>query len=707
MKKILFSVVGLLLMQQAAYNQDTIRVTIAPQIRMAAQPQDPYNLLPRLRAMLREQEGVAWLPMDTVAVALGAPLDGSFYLDYEPVHLYQAKQQLNLDVVLCYQADLTHDTLTVQLEMKSFPHGISLARNELALAQKRPVPQQNQLLRQALEKLLLQVMERRETFGFACNDHDKGMVVLTASLKDSVYREAVIHFLEQLDLNADEPTLLQIVETDSMPVRCEEMARVASSRNARLVLGLNSVADSIWSSLYIRPEPCGMPIKDWALPIHADAGSLLCDRLAGDDQFLSYVNAALFQNESDGREFLVKADLVQKQRRLLENHIPLWYAWAVTAGKRNGLSEAPAWLGPLYETLIAAAERDAQKAWLWLNYASLQEHGALVEPALSSFKQADTLFVNEREFRGAGLARWHRALLFEKQKDHPAGRREWARAVQAFQIAGDSVSMAAAMKNIAVLFELDRQSAEARAVYMKTAEVYELLHEPFEAAQIYDHLGLAARSGDDSREAMKQFEAYLLAAQKMHSEPALARAHFQIGLTYFQDHQLLSALESFNKAMDLFELLGDQSGMARTDINLGQIKQQQGLLDEARSHYLAALHAAESKQDTATVIVCNTNLAELAILTKTWDEVQNRYDQALATARLLQNKNEQAEILYAKGLAHLKEGRLKTGYLELQQALELGGGAVRSDADTEKAFMKKLETLIGDIEGIKGSSYQP
>lgn len=206
---------------------------------------------------------------------------------------------------------------------------------------------------------------------------------------------------------------------------------------------------------------------------------------------------------------------------------------------------------------------------------------------------------------------------------------------------------------------------------------------------------------------MKQFEAYLLAAQKMHSEPALARAHFQIGLTYFQDHQLLSALESFNKAMDLFELLGDQSGMARTDINLGQIKQQQGLLDEARSHYLAALHAAESKQDTATVIVCNTNLAELAILTKTWDEVQNRYDQALATARLLQNKNEQAEILYAKGLAHLKEGRLKTGYLELQQALELGGGAVRSDADTEKAFMKKLETLIGDIEGIKGSSYQP
>ncbi len=707
MKKILFSVTALLFLQPAAHSQNVLHITLAPQIRFAAQPQDPYNLLPRLRAMLREQEGFTWLPVDTVNSALGVPLDGSFFLDYEPVQLHQTNRGLDLDVVLCYEANLTRDTLHVDLEAKSFPHGISLAKSGMALPQKQPVPQQNQLLRHNLEKVLMQVLDRRESFGFSFNDQDKGMLVFTSALSDSHYCDKVVHFLGQLDLSADEPTLVQVIETDSLPDQCRELADSASARNARLAFSLPAKSDSLMPFLYLRPEKPSLPIKEWVLPLAANDASLRCDHLAGNDRFLSFVNAALFQNFSEGCELVRKADLVQTQRSVIEAHIPLWYAYAAKAVKNHDLTESPSWLGPIYETMLKAAESSLQKGWLWLNYASLQEQCALPEQALLSYQHADTCFVVENEWRGAGLARWHRAALFEKQKNNPAGRLEWARAVQAFQSVADSISMAAAMKNIASLFEQDGLTADAKAVYLKTADVYEQLHEPFEAAQIYDHLGMTARNQSDMREAMKQYEAYLLAAQKMHSEPAQARAHFQIGLVYFQDQQLPSALESFNKAMDLFELLGDQSGMARTDINLGQIKQQQGRLDEARSHYLAALRAAEARQDTATIVLCNTNLAELAILTKTWDEVQNRYDQALSTAKLLQNKNEQAEILYAKGLAHLKEGRLKTGYLELQQALELGGGAVRGDAESEKAFMKKLETLIGDIEGIKGSSFQP
>ena len=191
---------------------------------------------------------------------------------------------------------------------------------------------------------------------------------------------------------------------------------------------------------------------------------------------------------------------------------------------------------------------------------------------------------------------------------------------------------------------------------------------------------------------------------EMRNEPVMARAHFQLGMTCMQTDAWETALEHFTKAMDLFEILGDSLGMSRTDMNLGTIKRQKGLLDEARSHYLSALSIAEARHDSSSILLANMNLAELSSIGRAWEDVQTHYDQALATAQLLNNVKEQANILYAKGLAHLKEGRLKTGYKELQQAIELAGGTVSGDAEKEQAFLRKLETIIGDIHNIRGSS---
>ena len=475
-----------------------------------------------------------------------------------------------------------------------------------------------------------------------------------------------------------------------------------------LVLALDNVADDsglVQLQFYFRPEKLALPVVNWTLPLQSPYPALCCDPNPVSDLAPSWVNAALFQDPADGCAFLQQMERTQYDGSLPADHLPLWSAFAVRAGRNihETAADSMRWVATLLEKLILASKPAEQRGWLHLNLASLRERWGQDDLALASFLQADTLLAEAKEVRGSALSRWRRGLLLSKQKQHRASRLEFARSVQAFQAISDSSSMADAMYKIAMLYELDERPDDARAVYFKTAALYEQLHRSYEAAHIYDHLGQIAREKSDPKEAMKQFDAYLVSAREMHSEPAMARAHFQIGLTYMQDQQYKPALENFNSAMDLFELLGDQRSMARTDLNLGMIKQQQDNLDAAKTHYLAALQMAESILDTSTVVLCQTNLAELALLTKSWGEVHDRYDQALNMAQLLQNTKEQANILYAKGLAHLKEGRLKTGYSELQQALTLAGGTVSGDVEKERAFMQKLEALIGDINSLRGS----
>ncbi len=713
MKKLFRFLVLLFILMPAARGWAALRFTIVSQSKsITAAPQDPYNVLPRLRAMMREQEGVQWVPADSVRAQVGDYLSAQFYQEYEPVSLVQADRLLKLDVVLSYQAVMKLDTLRVWLETKSFPEGILLGAAEVRMPQKQPTPQQNQTLTTALQDLLLQTIEKHQLFGFPFNETDKGLMVFSDSLVDSAYSAQVAYYLSQLDLNGEEPVKVYLTESTLDNPFCGQASNAAEERGAALVMALEPLAakpEALRSVLLMQPDKRRRPVVSWQLPLLPEDADLHCDTAGITEAELPYVNAALFQQLVKSLAFLKETTLLEKGNPLLKDHVSLWTAFAVRAGRN--LSRMPVdsllYVARMYDRLIESVEPLRQKGWLYLNQASLFEQCGKEEEALAAFQQADTLLTMDHVLDGAGMSRWRRALLFSRLKKHSSSRLEFARAVQAFESIGDSSSMADATYKIAMLYELDQHTEEARAVYLKAATLYEQLHRSYDAAKIYDHLGQVERFQSNSREAMKHFDAYLLAAREMHSEPAMARAYFQIGVTYLHDGQYQLALENLQKAMDLFEMLGDSLAMARTDINLGTIKQNQDRPDEAKSHYLAALQIAEAKQDTSISVLCNTNLAELALKTQSWDEVQSRYDRAMTMAELLQNKKEQATILYAKGLAHLKEGRLKTGYVELKQALVMAGGTLSGDVEKEQEFMHKLESLIGDIHTIKGSSYEP
>jgi tetratricopeptide (TPR) repeat protein len=532
--------------------------------------------------------------------------------------------------------------------------------------------------------------------------------VLVNSIADSAYRETIVRYLGELDLNADEPVMVRIEEKGVPDNFCDAAISHASRLRARMVLAMPGIdgKDHPSPSLLISPDSLPDAIIRWPVPLVFSSQALLCCSAPLDSAGIGLLNAALFQTRDKGFARLSREHLLQNQRRFVDQHLAIFYRFAVQVERQ--LQDMPAdsmrWLVDLYQHMVTVPQAVQDKAWLWLNLAGLQQRLENTTQALACYRTADSLFQKAGVKSGAAVSRLQMGKMMSDLKNYEASRKEYGRAVDMLTAIPDSLSMVEALHRIAQMYELDNKPGEARSAYMKTAELYDRLHFSYESSRIYEHLGKLSREKADFGDALRQFDAYLVSANEMHNEPAMARAHFQLGMVCMQTNTWDTALEHFTKAMDLFEILGDSLGMSRADMNLGTIKRQKGELDEARSHYLSALSIAEARHDSSSILLANMNLAELSSIGRAWEDVQTHYDQALATAQLLNNVKEQANILYAKGLAHLKEGRLKTGYKELQQAIELAGGTVSGDAAKEQDFLRKLETIIGDIHNIRGSS---
>jgi tetratricopeptide (TPR) repeat protein len=686
----------------------TLRLTVAPESKPVNSSKDPYNLWPRLRAMLRDQEGIEFVTADSVSKMTGDEWSADFYREFEPVSLYEANRSLRLDAALFFGAEMTKDTLHVYLTIKEVPTGSTLSSTKASLPQKQAVPLQNQILKTHLNQVLLDAIDIRQTHGFAFSDEDNSMLVMVHPMADSAYRETIVRYLGELDLNADEPVMVRIEES-GVPVKfCSEAINQTTRLHARFVLAMPAADGNGYKppSLFIAPDSLPEAIIRWPVPLVFSSEALLCVSAPMDSMGIGLLNAALFQKRERGFARLRQENLLQNHRSFVDQHLALFYHFAVQAERQ--LQAMPAdsmrWLVELYQHMVTVPQAMQDRAWLWLNFAGLQDRLQNTSQALVCYRTADSLFQKAGEKKGAAVSRLQLGNLLSKLKDYEASRKEYSRAVDMLATIPDSLSMVEAMHKIAQLYELDNKPGEARSAYMKTAEVYDRLHYAYESSRIYEHLGKQSREKADFGDALRQFDAYLVSANEMHNEPAMARGHFQLGMVCMQTNAWDTALEHFTKAMDLFEILGDSVGMSRADMNIGTIKRQKGELDQAKSHYLSALSIAEARHDSSSILLANMNLAELSTIGRAWGDVQTHYDQALATAQLLNNVKEQANILYAKGLAHLKEGRLKTGYNELQQAIELAGGTVSGDAEKEQAFLRKLETIIGDIHNIRGSS---
>jgi len=354
-----------------------------------------------------------------------------------------------------------------------------------------------------------------------------------------------------------------------------------------------------------------------------------------------------------------------------------------------------------YAELLYGIGADApEKGWIALNYAGLLHDSGETDEAAVLFERADSGFVLHADTLGLIIAAVAAAQNAGVQSDWSSAEEHYLKALHYAGASGDRASEARITLDLAMTYELAGDVEKARRSYELASQKIADSGDPYSAAGLYEHLGQISRDNGELDRAGSYFTTLMTKSDELRSEPIRARAHFYIGTVALAGGRRTDALKSFSAAADLMEMLGDSLGLARVDHYLGILHTANGEKGAAMESYKSAIRRFERQRVYGDAVLSLRNLGELQAGDKSWDRAQNSYDRALELLPRGGETGMRASLIYLKGLAHLKQGRLKTGYEEVKRAIEISGGAVHGSAQESEAFLHKLEELIGEIQQI-------
>jgi tetratricopeptide (TPR) repeat protein len=680
----------------------SLRLSLIPLANPAAEPAavDKFNqTMNQALSWLPGEPGVQLVPADTLTELFDEAVTPDFPDQFEPFSLAHANLDLRLDALLFCHLERHAGRTVVAARVLEFPSGVVAAENEL------PVPADTLPAAEELLKPLLERFAARDSLiGHPFRDTEQGVVLLTGDLRQEGYRQACQDFFAALRMDESQrPLRVKILPKASLKSDGEDVCGftrdLKAATGASWLFDLPAAGDGarVRFALPMVPLP-QRPVTEWSLPVYPQIDELACAEIAADTLSARMINAALL--EAPDHPLAAAPDDAWRNNPVLAFRAA-FRAYPIAEGEDS--PTAPATLNGCEALYRLAADGTASKplkAWSLLHVGALQSLAGRNDEAIEALLQAETLFGPMANPAGLILSRRDLAAAYSELKEWPQARQTFNRLLN---IPPDSLTQAYTLQKIAQLYEKEGRTGEAVQTYHRTAKMNLAIKRPYEAAMVYQRLGQIMRETGDLGRSVAYLDTFLTQAKAMASEPALARAYFQMGLTRLARGERETALDNFLKSGDYLEMLGDHSGLARADLNIGAIYWQLGDTLKARQRYFSVINQATSDGDSVMVLMSAVNLADIHLTQKNFSQAQAFFDRALTIAQQARDSREQAKITYAKGLAYLKEGRLRAGYARIKEAMALGGGSVNGDPEKEQAFLQKLSLLIGDIETLRGT----
>jgi len=707
MKKALFATHLLLFMagwifSAAAAQPRPLRLSLVPLANASAEPAaiDRFNqTMNAALAWLPRQPGVELVPADTVTALLDGAVTPEFPDQYEPFSLARANLGLRLDALLFCRLERRAGRTVIAAQVMEFPSGVLAAENE------QPVPADSLTPEAPLLAPLLERFAARDSLtGHAFRTSEQGLVLLTGELGDEAYVTACQAFFAGLRFDESQrPLRVKILPATRVLPPQQELCGVARD--------LLAETGAAWL-FELSPAPAGArvrfapallplpqrPVTEWTLPVYPRLDELACIELTADTTAARMIDAALL--EAPEHPLAAAPEPLWQQSPTLAFRAAFRLHESLAGAGSSRAAALTSECETLYRLAAAGAATKPLQAWAGLHLGTVLTREQKSSEDIAALLEAETLFGPMADPSGLILSRRDLAAAYSERKEWQQARQTLNRLLN---IPPDSLTQAFTWQQVAQLYEKEGRIGEAVQAYHRTAQVNLAIKRPYEAAMVYQRLGQLMRESGDLERSVAYLDTFLTQASALASEPALARAHFQMGLTRLARSERERALNHFLKAGDYLEMLGDRSGLARADLNIGAIYWQLGDTLKARQRYFSVINQAAADGDSVMVLMSAVNLADIHLTQKNYTQAQAFFDRALAIAQRARDSREQAKITYAKGLAYLKEGRLRAGYAQIKEAMVLGGGTVNGDAEKEKAFLQKLSLLIGDIETLRGT----
>ncbi len=633
--------------------------------------------------------------------------------------LYLAAQKSKAEALIVFSRSAQQSS-SINIEAREFPSGILIDRISIVNDGNHPASDLQTALAAPLSSLLQTLRASRTPLGFPFHADEIGVLVAATNLNDDHLWQnlrQVATTSAMRDGTASISALrIKIVAIDNILAQngdpCSQGLSWCEQANARLCLFWNAATEDSQNhriKIALRPSPVIKPVYEMTAPFRPRLPELCCTEAvleSNSAEALSVLLQNLLASQAAHPTFDTPDTLASRQQRtgnewLTVDPLTLHQRWLYSL--RRGLGDSSQFRSAdaaYQKSLSSTTGNPAAKPWLYFNYGSLFRQAEQPQQALTLFAKADSLFSREKDSLGILLCALETAKACSAQKQWDKAKAAYLSALKITQADSDLVSSAGLLNLVGIVAELEGNSQEATHYYEQSAQLNGKVGDPYKTAQIYSHLGELFLHSGQSEKADEYLNGYLRMAKELRSEPALARANFQLGVLLLNQNQLQKALEYFRSAADYMEILSDSAGLARIDNNVGAIYMQLADYENAQRSYESGLRLSRRSGDAENALRCLTSLGDLATQQKQWEGAHMHYDAALQIANDLNNNHEVAVITYAKGLAHLKEGRLKTGYQEIKGAMQINGGPMHEDAEKEQAFLQRLQKIIGEIQEI-------
>jgi tetratricopeptide (TPR) repeat protein len=659
------------------------------------------------------------VPADSVRKAIQCDLTKDFWLKAETGKLCIAAQRTKAEAVLFVSYQQEEHSSSICIEAVEFPSGIFIDRLSIPLdGQYAPADLQTALFA-PLTSMMKMIFSQKTILGFPFQADENGLVVASANLDD----EKLWKFVDRLKTNSSQTERLsregalrvKIIALDSLEADkntfCQQGFGWCEQAGAKVCI--------LWSAnknngnekeafIALSPTPLKKPVYETTAPFRPSLPEACCFYVPFDSistkniaEMAQCLIAGCKPQWSCASSDTLANFLLKEAAVLFASALHLHQNWLGSFQHDQWDSSLFILADTAYQELsVRVAEIPQFNAWVHFDRGSLLSQANRLNPAQKHFRIADSLFIRQQDSLGILLCKLEQAKMWSAQKQWAYTKTAYLSALNLLNARGDTLAVAGILDFLGMTAELQDSTQEAVTFYEDSARLYSKIGDSYKAAQLFSRLGDLFLNAGQLDKAREYFNGYLRMAKELRSEPALARANFQLGIVSLSQNRYEEALLCFRSAADYMEILGDTKGLARIDNNAGTIYVQLADFDQARLSFESALKLSQKIGDTDNKLRSLANLGDLEVQQKKWEGAHIHYDEAIELADSLNDHHEMAVITYAKGLAHLKEGRLRTGYYEIKGAMELNGGPIHGNAEKEQAFLHRLETIIGDIQEI-------
>ena len=664
---------------------------------------------------LAGEKNITVQSFDSLKAGLGTDLSSDIFNAVDPIQLLQANTPLRIDALLFASIGKINKKNILTIRAAEFPSGTTIEHISVPLKSVEPGKFKESLVA-PFNAVFTSLHQGETSLGFPLQPDEMGLVIVAGNFDNDDLKNVINRFASRLLTDESEsdriPTRIKLLSYSHVDDPGDDEFKPGQAINeklhSRFVVFWPDSADSNEhksAEIVFSKSQVPTPFVERYAPLNPGYKNLTTFQSGLDSSEIELLSEAIFpigKNEYPRFEELIADSLDRFPVPLLVNvAMNNHHVWVSDSTNPDRDSTRYTVARMIYENLHRRKIKSTvTKGWIDWNLGAFYRQNAQFDSAAIRLASCDSLFALSHDSLGLALSALEKARLANAQKKWSDAKTAYQSVLDFVTAQHDTFSSANVYSHLAMIAELEGDSDSAENYYQKSAELNSALHNTYGSFRIYGHLGELMRNVNQPVKSLEYLKTSLQKADEMHNEPVLARALFQLGVTSVVLGLNNEAIQHFHDAAGYMKILGDSTGLARVDNKLGTIYLNRKDYEKAQSSYEAALHLATRRADSSNMLQSLFNLGEMASEQKRWSFSQENFDQALKIAKRLGNPRLVANVLYSKGLAHLKEGLLRSGYDEVKEAIDMTNGSVHGTPEESRAFLAKIEALIGDMQEL-------